>query len=81
MISIGDFARLGRVSVRMLRHYDTIGLLRPEHVDPDSGYRYYRPAWVRNHGLTDTGRAREVYLECPDDTSEWITEIQVEFTR
>ena len=271
MISIGDFARLGRVSVRMLRHYDTIGLLRPEHVDPNSGYRYYRPgqlrrlnrivalkdlglrldqvraivdeqitgdqlramlrlrqaelqaqildgrhrldrvqarlrlidaeetmthpdvitktvpattavgltaiaasatqedvgpvvgpmyppimqhlaaagvtptgpsiayytpapessedalrvhvtfpvaadsvpglervaipaaevasaihhgpiegvdaayqllhAWVRNHGFTDTGRAREVYLECPDDTSEWITEIQVEFTR
>jgi DNA-binding transcriptional MerR regulator len=33
MISIGDFARLGRVSVRMLRHYDTIGLLRPGHVD------------------------------------------------
>jgi DNA-binding transcriptional MerR regulator len=42
MIGIGDFARLGRVSVRMLRHYDTIGLLRPEYVDPNSGYRYYR---------------------------------------
>jgi effector-binding domain-containing protein len=237
MISIGDFARLGRVSVRLLRHYDTIGLLRPGHVDPDTGYRYYRRsqlramlrlrqaelqaeildgrhrldrvqarlrlidaedtmthpdviiktvpaaavvgltataasatqedvgpvvgpmypvimqllaaagaapvgpsiayytpapevsedalrvyvtfpvaadsvpglerveipaaevasavyrgsmagvdaayqllhAWVRDHDFTDTGRAREVYLECPDDTSEWITEIQVEF--
>jgi DNA-binding transcriptional MerR regulator/effector-binding domain-containing protein len=41
MITIGDFARLGRVSVRMLRHYDEIGLLRPDHVDPSSGYRYY----------------------------------------
>ena len=29
MFSIGDFASLGRVSVRMLRHYDAIGLLRP----------------------------------------------------
>ncbi|WP_407653573.1 MerR family transcriptional regulator [Actinoplanes oblitus] len=41
MLSIGDFAGLGRVSVRMLRHYDAIGLLRPAHVDPHSGYRYY----------------------------------------
>jgi DNA-binding transcriptional MerR regulator/effector-binding domain-containing protein len=47
MISIGDFARLGRVSVRMLRHYDTIGLLRPEHVDPHTGYRYYRADQLR----------------------------------
>lgn len=29
MFTIGDFARLGRVSVRMLRHYDRIGLIRP----------------------------------------------------
>lgn len=41
MFSIGDFARHGRVSVRMLRHYDAIGLLRPAHVDPHSGYRSY----------------------------------------
>jgi DNA-binding transcriptional MerR regulator len=42
MFSIGEFARHGRVSVRMLRHYDTIGLLRPAHVDPASGYRFYQ---------------------------------------
>ncbi|MFD0145722.1 MULTISPECIES: MerR family transcriptional regulator [unclassified Streptomyces] len=41
MFTIGDFARHGRVSVRMLRHYDAIGLLRPAHVDPHSGYRFY----------------------------------------
>ncbi|MGW1991254.1 MerR family transcriptional regulator [Embleya sp. NPDC001921] len=41
MFTIGDFARHGRVSVRMLRHYDAIGLLRPAHVDPASGYRFY----------------------------------------
>jgi hypothetical protein len=29
VFSIGEFARHGRVSVRMLRHYDSIGLLRP----------------------------------------------------
>lgn len=42
MFTIGDFARHGRVSVRMLRHYDAIGLLRPAHVDPATGYRSYR---------------------------------------
>lgn len=44
MFTIGDFARHGRVSVRMLRHYDATGLLRPAHVDPASGYRYYTAA-------------------------------------
>jgi len=44
VLAIGDFARLGRVSVRMLRHYDAIGLLRPAHVDPTTGYRSYQAA-------------------------------------
>lgn len=44
MFTIGDFARHGRVSVRMLRHYDATGLLRPAHVDPTTGYRYYTAA-------------------------------------
>ena len=41
MFSIGDFANLGRVSVRMLRHYDAIGLLQPAYVDRATGYRSY----------------------------------------
>jgi DNA-binding transcriptional MerR regulator len=41
MFSIGDFASMARVSVRMLRHYDAIGLLRPARVDEHSGYRFY----------------------------------------
>ncbi|MDN5802973.1 MAG: MerR family transcriptional regulator [Microlunatus sp.] len=40
-LTIGDFARLGGVSTRMLRHYDGLGLLRPQRVDDASGYRYY----------------------------------------
>jgi DNA-binding transcriptional MerR regulator len=41
MLNIGEFARLGQVSPRMLRHYDEIGLLRPDRVDGASGYRLY----------------------------------------
>lgn len=44
MLSIGDFARFAGVSVRMLRHYDALGLLSPSFVDPHSGYRFYEPA-------------------------------------
>lgn len=41
MFVIGEFARHGRVSVRMLRHYDAIGLLEPTWIDPATGYRFY----------------------------------------
>ncbi|MFB7273964.1 MerR family transcriptional regulator [Streptomyces sp. NPDC056244] len=44
MFTIGDFAAYGHVSVRMLRHYDALGLLPPARVDPSSGYRYYDAA-------------------------------------
>lgn len=41
MLTIGEFSRLCRVSPRMLRHYDALGLLCPEEVG-ENGYRYYR---------------------------------------
>ncbi|MGF1576305.1 MAG: MerR family transcriptional regulator [Cyanophyceae cyanobacterium] len=41
MLKIGDFSRLGQISVRMLRHYDQLGLIKPAYVDPESDYRYY----------------------------------------
>ncbi|GAA2624740.1 MerR family transcriptional regulator [Dactylosporangium fulvum] len=47
MFSIGEFGVLGRVSVRMLRHYDAIGLLRPAVTDPATGYRFYQADQLR----------------------------------
>lgn len=41
MLKIGDFSRLSRVSVKALRYYDEMGLLRPAEVDRFTGYRYY----------------------------------------
>jgi DNA-binding transcriptional MerR regulator/effector-binding domain-containing protein len=38
---IGEFSKIAQVSMRMLRHYDAIGLFHPERVDATSGYRYY----------------------------------------
>ena len=63
MFAIGEFARHGRVSVRMLRHYDAIGLLRPAHVDPATGYRSYTAGQLadlnRIVALKDLGFALE----------------------
>ena len=41
MFKIGEFSRLTQVSVRMLRHYDERGLLKPAQVDAFTDYRYY----------------------------------------
>jgi DNA-binding transcriptional MerR regulator len=41
MIKIGTFSRISQVSVKTLRYYDEIGLLKPVEVDRFTGYRYY----------------------------------------
>ena len=41
MLSIGQMSKTCGVSVKTLRHYDKIGLLRPEQTDVFTGYRYY----------------------------------------
>ena len=43
MLKIGEFSKLSQLSIRMLRHYDDIGLLPPAVIDPSNGYRYYQP--------------------------------------
>ena len=59
MLKIGDFSKLSRISVRMLRHYDEIGLLKPAQVDRFTDYRYYRenqlPTAGRIAALRDMG--------------------------
>jgi len=41
LYKIGDFSRISRVTVRTLRYYDEIDLLKPVQVDQATGYRYY----------------------------------------
>ncbi|MCR0206917.1 MerR family transcriptional regulator [[Clostridium] innocuum] len=41
MLKIGDFSKLSRISIRMLRYYEKHNLLKPCHVDEESGYRFY----------------------------------------
>jgi predicted transcriptional regulator YdeE/DNA-binding transcriptional MerR regulator len=41
MLKIGEFSKIAQVSIKALRHYDRLGLLKPAHIDRYSGYRYY----------------------------------------
>ncbi|MCQ3938542.1 MAG: MerR family transcriptional regulator [Chloroflexi bacterium] len=71
MFKIGEFSKLSRVSVRMLRHYDQFGLLTPSQTDPFTGYRYYSasqlPRLNRILALRDLGFSLEQIAEVLDD--------------
>ncbi len=41
MYRIGEFSKLTKTTIKTLRYYDEIGLLKPEYVDEENGYRYY----------------------------------------
>ena len=63
MLSIGRFAEATGLTVKALRHYDEIGLLRPAHVDPDNGYRYYDAAQIESAVVIRRLRALELPLD------------------
>jgi DNA-binding transcriptional MerR regulator len=46
MLTVGAFSRASGLPVSALRYYDAAGVLRPAHVDPDTGYRWYTPSQV-----------------------------------
>lgn len=72
LVTIGEFARLSRLSAKALRRYDELGLLRPALVDPVNGYRYYDRAqaetarlvaWLRRIGMPLARIAEVVALD------------------
>ena len=90
MLKIGEFSKLSRVSVRMLRHYDEIGLLKPARIDRFTDYRYYRedqlPTAGRIAALKDMGFSLSDIvriLETGDDRERlesFFTQRQAELT-
>lgn len=41
MLSIGEFSNICKVSTKTLRYYAEVGLLLPNEINPENGYRYY----------------------------------------
>jgi DNA-binding transcriptional MerR regulator len=54
LLSMGRFAQTVGLTRKALRLYDQLGILVPDHIDPDSGYRYY--------SLCQYERARKIRL-------------------
>jgi DNA-binding transcriptional MerR regulator len=63
LLPIGRFSRVARLSVKMLRHYDGLGLLKPALVDDSSGYRYYSLAQIAEAERIRLLRELELPLE------------------
>jgi DNA-binding transcriptional MerR regulator len=59
VLKIGEFARISQISVKALRHYDALGLLKPSRIDTESGYRFYEMGQladvIRIQALKDCG--------------------------
>lgn len=83
MFRVGDFSKLSRVSVKMLRNYDELGLLKPAWVDPATDYRYYTadqlPRLNRILALKDLGFSLEQIAQllaeapAPERFQAWLT--------
>ncbi len=71
MFRIGEFSQIARVSGRLLRYYDSIGLLRPQRIDPETGYRYYSAGQLerlnRILALKDLGLSLDQVARMLDD--------------
>ncbi|WP_047833529.1 MerR family transcriptional regulator [Robinsoniella sp. RHS] len=74
MFTIGEFSKLCCISARMLRHYDSIGLLHPAATGADNGYRYYKASQAKTLHMIEklkrygfTLSEIKVLLELTDD--------------
>ncbi len=47
LLSIGEFSKICEVSRKTLRYYDEIGLIKPDEINPENGYRYYSIGQLR----------------------------------
>ena len=91
MLKIGEFSKLSRVSIRMLRHYDDLGLLKPAMIDEFTGYRFYKEEQLfvmgRITALKDMGFALADIARIMDDydnkekLEEYLTKQQQELKK
>jgi DNA-binding transcriptional MerR regulator len=63
LLGIGEVAKLSGLTSKALRHYDRIGLLRPESVDPVTNYRYYSAAGLKSARLVQLLRSIDLPLD------------------
>ncbi|KAM3114668.1 MerR family transcriptional regulator [Phormidesmis sp. 146-33] len=62
LFSIGSFSSASRLSIKALRLYDQLGILKPSYVDPESSYRYYQTKQLREARLIRMMRQIDIPL-------------------
>lgn len=83
MFKIGEFSKLTQVSIRMLRYYDDMGLLKPAEVNCENGYRMYSSEQTKTLSkiimLRDMGFGTEEILKA---LNNWDNELlKIEFRK
>lgn len=77
MLSIGEFSKICKVSSKTLRYYEDIGLLIPDEINAESGYRYYSVRQLKRMLFISRLKAYHfsleeinVILKCEEDEAE-----------
>lgn len=71
LLSIGEVSKLTLISISALRFYDKKNLVKPVHVDPSSGYRYY--SMIQVHDLSVIKLAVEIGIPLQEITKYYQT--------
>lgn len=71
MLSIGEFSKICEVSTKTLRYYDEIGLIRPNEINPENGYRYYSINQLKKILLINRLKSYQFSLEEIKAILEW----------
>lgn len=71
LLSIGEFSKICEVSTKTLRYYDEIGLIHPEEINPENGYRYYSIKQLTKMLFINRLKAYYFSLEEIKDILEW----------
>ncbi len=86
LMPIGRFSKSCRLTIKALRHYDEIGLLKPAFVEPETGYRYYAQHQAKKAILINMLRSLDIAIPTIEklleaDEREFRTLIDTEQSR
>lgn len=71
LLSIGEFSKICEVSTKTLRYYDEIGLIHPDEINPENGYRYYSIKQLTKMLFINRLKSYHFSLEEIKDILEW----------
>ncbi len=86
LMPIGRFSKSCRLTIKALRHYDEIGLLKPAFIEPETGYRYYTQHQAKTAVLINMLRSLDIAIPTIEkllaaDESELPSLLELEQTR